>query len=63
MVPKADFDTKLKSLNQKVNSNKTKNLLVQNKLKIFNSFYFRDKNHFEEDSAQNYLAFQPIDRN
>ena len=63
MVPKTDFDTKLKSLNQKVNSNKTKNLLVQNKLKIFNSFYFRDKNQFEEDSAQNYLAFQPIDRN
>ena len=32
---KTDFDTKLKSLNQKINSNKTKNLLVENGLKSY----------------------------
>ena len=32
---KRDFDTKLKSLNQKINSNKTKNLLVENGLKSY----------------------------
>ena len=31
-VTKADFDTKLKSINQKINSNKTKHLLFENKL-------------------------------
>ena len=30
LVAKADFDTKLKSLNKKINSNKTKYLLVRN---------------------------------
>ena len=33
LVTKTDFDTKLKSLNRKINSNKTKHLLVENKLK------------------------------
>ena len=31
-VTKTDFDTKLISLNKKINSNKTKHLLVENKL-------------------------------
>ena len=31
-----------------------------NKLKIFDSSYFRSKNYFEEDGIQNYLVFQPI---
>ena len=64
LVRKRDFDTKLKRLNQKINSNKTKHLLVKNvleKLQTFNSSYFRGKNHFEEDGAQNHLVFQPID--
>ena len=30
---KTDFDDKLKSLNQKINSNKSKHLLVENQLK------------------------------
>ena len=30
LVTKTDFDDKLKSLNQKINSNKTKHLLVGN---------------------------------
>ena len=32
------------------------------KLKTFDSSYFRDKSHFEEDGLQNYSVFQPINR-
>ena len=50
---------------KKNNSNKTKHLLVENefkKLKTFDLSYFRCKNHFEEDSTQNYLVFQAMYR-
>ena len=46
-----------------MNSDKTKNLLIENefkKLKTFDSSYFRGKNYFEEDGTQNYLVFQPV---
>ena len=47
-------------------ANKTKNLLVENelkRLKTFDSSYFIGKSHFkEEDGTQNYLVFQPINR-
>ena len=33
LVTKTDFDRKLRSLNQKINSNKTKHLFVENELK------------------------------
>ena len=62
-MTKAVFDAKLSSLNRKITSNKAKHLLVENKLKrlkIFDSIYFRSKNHLEEDGTQNYLLFQPI---
>ena len=65
LVTKTDFDDKLKSLNQKLNSNKTKHLLIENKLtklQKFDSIYFRVKSHFEEDGTQNYLVFQPMCR-
>ena len=45
-----------------MNWNKTKLLLVENELKklqIFDSIYFRGKDHFEEDDTQNYQVFQP----
>ena len=61
LVTKRDFEAKLKSLNRKMISNKTKHLLVQNELKIsqtFNSVYFRDKSLFQEDGTQHYLVFQ-----
>ena len=64
-MTKADFDAKLSSFNRKITENKTKHLLVQNelnKLKTFDSSYFIGKSHFEEDGAQNYLAFQPLIR-
>ena len=33
LVTKTDFDTKLQSLNERITSNKTKHLLVENELK------------------------------
>ena len=57
LMTKTDFDDKLKHLNQKINSNKTKHLLVENELKklqTFDSIYFRGESHFEEDGTQNY---------
>ena len=65
LVAKTGFDDNLRSLNQKVKSNKTKHLLVENELKKiqkFDSIYFRGKSDFEEDGTQNYLVFQPIYR-
>ena len=32
------------------------------KLKTFDSIYFKEKSHFEEDGTQNYLVFPPIKR-
>ena len=52
-------------LTEKTTKNQTENLLVKNELnqlKTFDSSYFIDKNHFEEDGTQNYLAFQPINK-
>ena len=52
-------------LTVKITSNKSKYLLVENKLKklkTFDSSYFIGKSHFEEDDAQNYLVFQPMHR-
>ena len=45
---------------EKLPPNKSKHFLVENelkKLKTFDSIYFRDKSHFEEDGMQNYLVF------
>ena len=64
-MTKTDFDAKLSSFNKTITENKTKHLLVQkelNKLKTFDSSYFIDKSHFEEDGVQNYLIFQPLIR-
>ena len=65
LISKTDFDAKLLNLNRKSTENKTKHLLVENKLnklKTFDSSYFLGKSHFEEDGTQNYLVFQPINR-
>ena len=62
---KTDFDGKLKSLNQKINSNKTKYLLVENalkRLKTSDSIYFRGESHFKKDGTQRYLVFRPMYR-
>ena len=65
LLTKTDFDNKLISLDRKIHSNKTKHVLVENELKklqTFDSSYFLGKSHFEDDGAQNYLVFQPINR-
>ena len=65
LITKTDFDAKLSTLNRKITSNKTRHLLVENelkKLKSFDSSYFCGKGHFEVDSKQNWLVFQPIQR-
>ena len=50
-ITKRNFDAKIIEL-----ENNTE------KLQTFDSSYFKDKNHFEEDGTQNYLVFQPISR-
>ena len=62
LVTNKDFDIKLQDFSNRIISNKTKHLLVENelkKLKAFDLSYFRGKSHFEEDDTQNYLVFQP----
>ena len=52
---KRDFDTKSSRINKKIRENKIKNLLVKNdlnKLKTFDSSYFIDKSHFEEECTK-----------
>ena len=51
--------------NKNITQNKAKHLLVENELntlKTFDSNYFIGKSNFEEDSAQNYLVFQPLNK-
>ena len=55
----------MSSLNRKITSNKSKNVLVQNelkKLKTCDSSYFIGKSYFEENDTQNYLLIQPMER-
>ena len=45
---------------EKIVSNKTKDLVIENelkKLKEFDSSYFQGKSHFEDDDTQNWLVF------
>ena len=49
LITKTTFDAKLRSLSKRITSNKTKHLLVENKLKELKTFdlsYFKDKSHF-----------------
>ena len=55
----------MSNLNRKIIQNKTKQLLVENELnnlKTFDSSYFIGKSPFEEDSVQNCLVFQPLNK-
>ena len=65
LIAKTDFDAKLLILNRKITKSKSKHLLVENevnKLKTFDSSYFRGKNYFDEDGTQTYYIFQPISK-
>ena len=55
----------LTSLNKKINSNKTKHLIIENELKKFQKFdssYFRGEKNFGDDGTQSYLVFQPMNK-
>ena len=63
LVAKTIFDNTVSSLNRKIAENKTKNKSIENelkKLKMLDLSYFIGKSHFDEEGAQNYLVFQPI---
>ena len=65
LITKTDFDIELKKNSDRVTSNKTKHFMVENelkKLKTFDLSYFKGKSNFEEDGAQNYLVFQPVQK-
>ena len=63
LITKTDFDAKLSRLNRKITANKSKKLLVENEFKkLKTSSSFIGKSHFEEDGTQNYLVFQPINK-
>ena len=65
LVTKTDFDNKLINLNKKINISKTKHVIVENKfgkLQTFDSMYYCGKSHFQNDSTENYLVFQPTQR-
>ena len=54
LITKTDFDAKMSSLNIKITSNKTKHLLVENQLKILETFdliYFRGKSRFKDNGT------------
>ena len=62
-VKKTYFDEKIKKLNEKINSNKKKHVLVENELKklqTLDSSLFIGKSYFNNDGAQNNLIFQPL---
>ena len=57
----AVFDDKLKNVNEKITSKKTKHVLVQNefkKLQTFESSLFIGQSYFNNDRAQFYLILQ-----
>ena len=64
LVTKTDFDAKLKRISDRVTSNASKHLLVENelkKLKTLNLSYILGKNYFEgNDGAQNTVVFQTM---
>ena len=53
----------MKKISDRVTSNKSKHLLVENefkKIEKFDAAYFRGKINFDSDGAQNYLVFQGV---
>ena len=50
LITKTDFDAKLSSINRKITSNKSKNLLVENELK---KLKYSIRFILEEDGTQN----------
>ena len=61
-MTKTDFDSKLSSLNRKINLKHVQVKNILNNLKNFYLSYFIGKSEFDEDGTQNYLVFQPLFR-
>ena len=62
-VRKIDFDDKLKNLNTKVTSNKTKHVLVENefkKLQTFGTTFFVGQSYFNNNGVQIHLIFKSL---
>ena len=62
-IKKTDFDDKIKDLNKKITSNKTKHLLIENefkKLQTFDSSLFTGQSYFNNDGVQLYLILEPL---
>ena len=66
LIKKTDFNTKLKTISDKVTKNKSKHLLVENELKKLKApdlSYVWGKSYFDaDDRTQNLLVFQPTRR-
>ena len=59
LVTKTKFDAEFKRICDRVTSNKTKDLLLENeikKLEKFDAAYFRGKHYFDNDGTLNYLV-------
>ena len=62
-MKRIDFDDKLKSLNEKVTSNRTKYVVVENKFKKLQTLdwsHLFGQSYFNNNGAQLYFIFQPI---
>ena len=61
-MTKTDFDNKLRNLHRKINSNKAKHLLVENKFKKLHLIQdlFIGQSYIDNDGAPLILIFQPI---
>ena len=62
MVEKTNLNAELKKISDRITSNKSRHLQIENELKKLQKFgtvYFRGKNYFDgNDRAQNSLVFQ-----
>ena len=57
-ISNADLDNKIATLAIKAELKAEQDKIKT--LQAFDSSYFRGKNHFEDDSTQNYLVFRPM---
>ena len=64
LVKKTNLNAELKKNSDRITSNKSRHLQIENELKKLQKFdaaYFRGKNYFDgNDGAQNYLVFQGV---
>ena len=59
-INNADIDKKIATLATKAELKAAQDKIT--KLQVFDSSYFRGKDHFKNNGTQNYLIFQPMYR-